>query len=90
MAATRRQEYHRRSAHEVAATARQLRHRPQPTYNSAMSRHHQPPINLRPAHRDDAAALAEIINMAGEGLPHYLWQQMAGPCKDPWEFGRHP
>ena len=72
----------------MAATGRQLWHPPQPTYNSAMPQNHQPPINLRPAHRDDAAALAEIINMAGEGLPHYLWQQMAGPGEDPWEIGR--
>lgn len=36
----------------------------------------------------DAPALAEFINAAGEGLPVYLWRQMAGPGEDPWEIGR--
>lgn len=45
-----------------------------------------PPI--RRATAADAAALAEFINAAGEGLPFYLWQQMAGPGEDPWEIGR--
>ena len=43
---------------------------------------------FRPATADDAAALAELINMAGEGLPLYLWTKMAGPGEDPWDVGR--
>ena len=45
-----------------------------------------PPI--RPATRQDAAALAEFVNMAGEGLPLYLWTGMAAASEDPWEVGR--
>jgi ribosomal protein S18 acetylase RimI-like enzyme len=33
-------------------------------------------------------ALAELINMAGEGLPEYLWRRMAAAGEDPWELGR--
>jgi len=43
---------------------------------------------FRPATPDDAAHLAEFINMAGEGLPLYLWAKMAGPGEDPWAVGR--
>lgn len=42
---------------------------------------------LRPAAPDDAPRLAQLINMAGHGLPLYLWQQMAEPGEDPWEIG---
>lgn len=42
---------------------------------------------LRPARLEDAPRLAQLINMAGHGLPLYLWQQMAGPGEDPWEIG---
>ena len=34
---------------------------------------------FRPATVDDATVLAELINYAGEGLPLYLWGQMAQP-----------
>lgn len=43
---------------------------------------------VRPATIADAAALADFVNMAGEGLPLHLWKGMAGPGKDAWEFGR--
>ena len=43
---------------------------------------------FRPATADDDAALAELVNMAGEGLPLYLWTRMAGPGEDPWAVGR--
>ena len=43
---------------------------------------------FRPATPDDADALAELVDMAGEGLPLYLWTKMAGPDEDPWEVGR--
>ena len=36
----------------------------------------------------DASALAELVNMAGDGLPHYLWSRMAKPGEDAWEIGR--
>lgn len=42
---------------------------------------------LRPAVKDDAFALAELINFAGEGLPHYLWEEIAGPGETAWEVG---
>jgi ribosomal protein S18 acetylase RimI-like enzyme len=49
-------------------------------------------INLHPplrrARLDDALALAELVNMAGEGLPLYLWTRMAGAGKSPWEIGQ--
>jgi ribosomal protein S18 acetylase RimI-like enzyme len=36
----------------------------------------------------DATALAELANMAGEGLPLYLWTQMAEAGQSPWDVGR--
>jgi len=42
----------------------------------------------RRASREDAAALAELVNFAGEGMPLYLWTRMAGPGESPWEVGR--
>jgi ribosomal protein S18 acetylase RimI-like enzyme len=36
----------------------------------------------------DAAAMAELVNMAGYGLPLYLWSRMAEPGEDAWEVGR--
>jgi ribosomal protein S18 acetylase RimI-like enzyme len=43
---------------------------------------------LRPATVDDATVLAELINYAGEGLPLYLWSQMAEPGEAAWDVGR--
>ena len=37
----------------------------------------EPPF--RRATPDDATALAELIDFAGEGLPTYLWAKMAEP-----------
>jgi GNAT superfamily N-acetyltransferase len=49
-------------------------------------------IDLTPPLRhptvDDAPALADFINMAGEGMPLYFWDQMAGEDEDPWMLGR--
>lgn len=42
----------------------------------------------RLAKPDDAAALALLVNMAGEGLPLHLWGRMAQPGQDPWDVGR--
>jgi hypothetical protein len=46
----------------------------------------EPPF--RYATPDDAAGLAELINFAGEGLPLYLWTDMAERGESPWEVGR--
>jgi ribosomal protein S18 acetylase RimI-like enzyme len=46
----------------------------------------QPPF--RHARADDAAALAELVNFAGDGLPLYLWEKMAAPGESAWEVGR--
>ncbi len=46
----------------------------------------KPPI--RRATAADAAALADFINFAGEGLPLYFWRQIARDGEDPWEIGR--
>ena len=47
---------------------------------------------LRPPFRaatvEDAAALARLVNYAGDGLPLYLWGKMAGPGESAWEVGR--
>jgi ribosomal protein S18 acetylase RimI-like enzyme len=45
-------------------------------------------VKIREARKLDSAVLAELINLAGEGLPLYLWRQMAGAGEDPWAIGR--
>jgi len=45
----------------------------------------QPP--LRPRRIEDAPVLVELVNHAGEGLPLYLWEQMAAPGQSAWEVG---
>ncbi len=47
-----------------------------------------PHPSLRPATPEDAAALVELINFAGEGLPAYLWERMAEPGETVWDVGR--
>lgn len=42
---------------------------------------------LRRAVPDDAAALAELVNMAGEGLPLHVWSGMAEPGQSAWAAG---
>ena len=51
------------------------------------------PVELKPPHRqaapDDSVALAELVNIAGEGMPLYLWGKMAAASgEDPWAIGR--
>lgn len=46
----------------------------------------QPP--MRYARTDDAHAMAELVNFAGEGMPLYLWTRMAAAGESPWEIGR--
>jgi ribosomal protein S18 acetylase RimI-like enzyme len=36
----------------------------------------------------DAPALAELVNFAGEGLPLYLWTNIAEPGQSAWDVGR--
>jgi ribosomal protein S18 acetylase RimI-like enzyme len=43
---------------------------------------------IRRATVADAAALADLVDFAGEGMPSYLWRQMAGGGEDPWQIGR--
>ena len=43
---------------------------------------------LRPAHHDDVTAMAELANMAGEGLPLCLWTGMAADNQTGWDVGR--
>ncbi|WP_378945169.1 GNAT family N-acetyltransferase [Mesorhizobium sp. ANAO-SY3R2] len=43
--------------------------------------------HARPATKSDAAILAKLVNMAGDGLPLHLWTKMA-EGGDPWEVGR--
>jgi ribosomal protein S18 acetylase RimI-like enzyme len=45
-------------------------------------------VKIRPAVKADAPALAELVNYAGEGMPLYLWGNLAAPGEDPWQIGR--
>ena len=49
-------------------------------------------IELEPPYRraspEDAVALAELVDLAGEGLPFYLWSNMAEEGESPWDVGR--
>lgn len=43
---------------------------------------------LRPGKIEDAPFLAKLVNYAGEGLPLYLWEQMAGDGQTGWDVGQ--
>lgn len=45
------------------------------------------PFSLRPARKDDARALAQLIDIAGEGFGTYLWSQAAGPGESALDVG---
>ncbi len=49
-------------------------------------------IDLSPPYRyatqDDALPMAELVNIAGEGMPLYLWSKMAEPGASPWDIGQ--
>lgn len=49
-------------------------------------------IDLKPPHRwatlDDAGVMAQLVNMAGEGMPLYLWENMSEGGGSPWDVGR--
>jgi ribosomal protein S18 acetylase RimI-like enzyme len=47
-----------------------------------------PSTACRNATPEDASALAELVNIAGEGLPFYLWSRSATPAETSWEIGR--
>lgn len=47
----------------------------------------KPRVQLRPGRRSDAAALADLVNFAGEGLPECVWAKMAAPGQSPKEVG---
>lgn len=46
------------------------------------------PAGFRFATVDDADAMVELVNFAGEGLPVYLWGRMAEPGESAWDVGR--
>ena len=43
---------------------------------------------FRPARRTDATALAMLVDIAGEGMPSYMWSGMKAPGQSLLEFGR--
>ena len=49
-------------------------------------------ITINPPYRqatpEDATAMAELVNIAGEGLPLYLWTGMAESDESPWDIGQ--
>lgn len=47
-----------------------------------------PPLDIRPATPNDADTMAKLINIAGEGLPVYLWQDMIEDSETVWDVGR--
>jgi ribosomal protein S18 acetylase RimI-like enzyme len=44
-------------------------------------------MTIRKAKVEDAPKLAELMNIAGEGIPAYLWECMAAPGEDVLAFG---
>jgi len=45
-------------------------------------------IQYRPARIGDSSALAVLIDIAGEGLPAFLWRGLKSPGQSVLEFGR--
>jgi ribosomal protein S18 acetylase RimI-like enzyme len=45
-------------------------------------------LRLRPATKNDATELAQLIDIAGEGFGSFLWSQAAGPGETPLDVGR--
>jgi len=43
---------------------------------------------VRPATLADAAALAVLVDIAGEGIPNWLWHTLAGPGASALQLGR--
>jgi ribosomal protein S18 acetylase RimI-like enzyme len=45
-------------------------------------------MEIRPARKSDAAALAILVDIAGEGMPSYMWSRMREPGQSVMEVGR--
>lgn len=45
-------------------------------------------ISTRKATPEDDDHLAAFVNLASEGLAHYLWERMAEPGETAWDVGR--
>ncbi len=43
---------------------------------------------IRPARKSDACALAVLVDIAGEGMPSFMWNTMKAPGQSLLEFGR--
>jgi ribosomal protein S18 acetylase RimI-like enzyme len=43
---------------------------------------------FRPARKADASALAVLVDIAGEGMPAYMWSTLAAPGQSVLELGR--
>jgi len=48
----------------------------------------QPASIFRPARKADAAALAVLVDIAGEGMPAYMWSTLKAPSQSLLEVGR--
>ena len=44
--------------------------------------------DIRPARKSDATAMAALVDIAGHGLPAYMWSRMKEPGQSVLEFGR--
>lgn len=47
-----------------------------------------PGVTVRPARRGDAAHIAVLCDIAGEGLPSALWRRLAEPGQSAFDVGR--
>jgi ribosomal protein S18 acetylase RimI-like enzyme len=47
-----------------------------------------PKPTFRPATKADAATLAALVDIAGEGMPAYMWSTLKAPGQSLLEFGR--
>lgn len=45
-------------------------------------------VDIRPARKSDAPLLARLIDIAGEGIPSFLWQSAAEPGESALDVGR--
>jgi ribosomal protein S18 acetylase RimI-like enzyme len=43
---------------------------------------------MRLATKADAEQLADLVNLAGEGLPLHIWESLAANGQNPWDVGR--
>jgi ribosomal protein S18 acetylase RimI-like enzyme len=48
----------------------------------------QPAPTFRPATKADASVLAVLVDIAGEGMPAYMWSTLKAPGQSVLEFGR--